>query len=121
MQWVFDKRMIWGDGADHLSLVSRCRVDRRPAERSAHRFGSRGASRVTAQAPGRHVWFADRSFVSVRPRSRWPPASPRPIASGDGEHRSEWLFLAGDWIDTGLPATTIGAPFEVVNGPRKRF
>jgi squalene-associated FAD-dependent desaturase len=102
MQWVFDKSAVFGDGASHLSLVSS------------------GASPLVVQTndelilaahqelldalPGARAARLLRATVIREPRATFsiaPGQPPRPASRTpvDG------LFLAGDWLDTGLPAT----------------
>jgi len=101
-QWVFDKRAIVGGAASHLSLVSS------------------GAEQIVARSNEELVTLALREIREALPAARSavlrkgsavrekrstfslaPDAPPRP-ATTTAVHG---LFLAGDWIDTGLPAT----------------
>ena len=104
MQWVFDKRLVFGDErARTLSLVSSGAAaivasHERRADRTAHRRAARGA--------------AGAARCSVCPRDRRPRAArhvfarARPAgAAVDRNRRARACCLAGDWIDTGLPAT----------------
>ena len=112
MQWVFDKRAILGEASSHLSLVSS------------------GANALVAQSNQELVDVAMRELTEALPAVRGAelrravvvrekratfsvaPGQPRrpPV-----ETAIPGLFLAGDWIDTGLPATIEGA---VVSGHR---
>jgi hydroxysqualene dehydroxylase len=102
MQWVFDKRLVLGDSAAHLSLVSS------------------GAAAVVARSNEELIRLAHDEIVEAMPASRdaklvratvvrepratfslAPGQPPRPAA----ETGVTGLVLAGDWIDTGLPAT----------------
>jgi hydroxysqualene dehydroxylase len=112
MQWVFDKRLAFGGHASHLSLVSS----------GATRLTTLGADELTALAaremeqalPGARGATLVRSTVvrekqatfSLEPGQPARPGTTTPI---DG------LYLAGDWIDTGLPGTIESA---VVSGHR---
>jgi zeta-carotene desaturase len=110
MQWVFDKRVLFGGAGSHLSLVSsgaRELVGRENADLTALaleelREALPGARQAT---PTRAVVVREkRATFSVAPGQ--PPRPPtRTGVPG--------LLLAGDWIDTGLPATIEGA---VVSG-----
>jgi hydroxysqualene dehydroxylase len=101
-QWVFDKRAIVGGAASHLSLVSS------------------GAERIVAASNEELVTLALREIREALPAARTavlrkasavrekrstfslaPGAPPRPATTT----AVRGLFLAGDWIDTGLPAT----------------
>jgi squalene-associated FAD-dependent desaturase len=102
MQWVFDKRDVFGGSASHLSLVSS----------GADRLVSLPNDQLIAAAHGELL----EALPAVRParllrstvvRERQAtfslapgqPARPATVTGVRG------LFLAGDWIDTGLPAT----------------
>jgi hydroxysqualene dehydroxylase len=106
MQWVFDKRMLFGDGASHLSLVSS------------------GAEAVVAKSSDELVALAMEELRSAFPEARdavvrravvvrerkatfsvAPGAPPRPSVRTS----IPGLFLAGDWIGNDLPATIEGA------------
>jgi hypothetical protein len=101
-QWVFDRRAIVGGDASHLSLISS------------------GAETLVAQSNDALVTTALREVREALPAARSaglrkglavrekrstfslaPNAPPRP-----GMHTPiDGLLLAGDWIQTGLPAT----------------
>jgi squalene-associated FAD-dependent desaturase len=102
MQWVFDKRTAFGERASHLSLVSsnaaalagepdavltsiavREMADALPAARETHLV------RAT-------VVREKRATFSLAPGQPPRPSTTTAVAG---------LFLAGDWIDTGLPGT----------------
>jgi hypothetical protein len=101
-QWVFDRRQLTGPSQTHLSLVSSgaediCNTDRHTTVSIA--LGElRAALPRAANAGLRHasVVRERRSTFSTRPGSPPRPPTVTPVAG---------LFLAGDWIDTGLPAT----------------
>ena len=101
-QWVFDKRMVFGEQASHLSLVS---------SGAAHIVAQSNQESIeSAVEEMRAALPAARSAVLVRGvvvRERRatfsvaPGQPPRPgVRTGIAG-----LFLAGDWIDSGLPAT----------------
>jgi squalene-associated FAD-dependent desaturase len=105
MQWVFDKGTI-GDGSSHLSLISsgaRSSVDL-PNDRlvaEAHR-------ELLEALPAARAARLEHATVVREPRATFslaPGEPPRP-STGSGV---TGLYLAGDWIDTGLPATIEGA------------
>jgi hypothetical protein len=102
MQWVFDKRMLFETGASHLSLVSS------------------GASPLVGQTNEQLVAAAHQELLEALPDIRAarllrasvvrepnatcslaPGQPPRPAA----RTAIDRLLLAGDWLDTGLPAT----------------
>ena len=102
MQWVFDKRVAFGGEATHLSLVSS------------------GASEVARQANDELVALAHSELLEALPAVRGArlhratvirePRATFSLAPGQPERPGtatpvRGLFLAGDWIETGLPAT----------------
>jgi len=102
MQWVFDKRLVIGDSANHLSLVSS------------------GATPVVAKSNDELIQIALDEIVEALPPARAAkllratvvrePKATFSLAPGQPqrpatETRVNGLLLAGDWIDTGLPAT----------------
>jgi squalene-associated FAD-dependent desaturase len=103
MQWVFDKRLLWADGpASHLSLVSS----------GAAALVNLGNDELVAQArdelldalPSARTARLARATVVREPRATFSlapgqPRRPETVTPVRG------LFLAGDWIGTGLPAT----------------
>jgi len=112
MQWVFDKRLAFGGEASHLSLVSS------------------GATRLTSMSRDELTMLAAREVEEAIPAARrdrllrgtvvrekhatfslapGEPARPATKTAVRG------LYLAGDWIDTGLPGTIESA---VVSGHR---
>jgi uncharacterized protein with NAD-binding domain and iron-sulfur cluster len=102
MQWVFDKRLVFGGNASHLSLVSSGAsplVGRTNAElvAAAH-------AELSDALPGVRAAHLLRSTVVREPRATFSLAPGQP-ARPDTQTRVPGLFLAGDWIDTGLPAT----------------
>jgi hydroxysqualene dehydroxylase len=106
MQWVFDKRMMFGESASHLSLVSsgaEAVVARSNEELIELAFGElrEALPRARAAKVRRAVVVREkRATFSVAPGQ---PARPPTRTDVPG------LALAGDWIDTGLPATIEGA------------
>ena len=112
MQWVFDKRAILGDGSSHLSLVSS----------GANALVGQGnqelvdlaVRELTAALPSARSAVLRRAVVVREKRATFsvaPGQPPRPPV----ETAIPGLVLAGDWIDTGLPATIESA---VVSGHR---
>lgn len=105
-QWAFDKARLVGGGQSHLSLISsgaddvvgwtnESLVSRARAELAAALPESARARLVRAIAVREK-----RATFSLAPGQ---PARPGPITPVDG------LYLAGDWTETGLPATIEGA------------
>ena len=102
MQWVFDKRTVFGEEASHLALVSS------------------GAAAIVAQTNDALIATAHTELLEALPEVRSarlvratvirePRASfslaPGQPARPSTETAVAGLLLAGDWIDTGLPAT----------------
>ena len=102
MHWVFDKRSAWGAEVSHLALVSS------------------GADSVVSRPNDDLVEMAQRELLDALPDARRArlthatvvrekratfslapdqPARPRTKTPIPG------FYLAGDWIDTGLPGT----------------
>jgi squalene-associated FAD-dependent desaturase len=106
MQWVFDKGRVFGGRASHLALVSsgaEAVVGRTNEELIALALDeTRSALPAAREAVVRRavVVREKRATFSVAPGQ---PARPPTRTDVPG------LALAGDWIDTGLPATIEGA------------
>jgi squalene-associated FAD-dependent desaturase len=112
MQWVFDKRTLLGDGASHLSIVSSGADSLVDMPNEA--LVSLAYSELLEALPAVRAARLVRSTV-VRERqatfSLAPGQPPRPAT----ETSVRGFYLAGDWIDTGLPATIESA---VLSGHR---
>jgi squalene-associated FAD-dependent desaturase len=102
MQWVFDKRQAFGGTTSHLSLV--CSGAGRLAGRSNDELvGLAHAELLETMTPARSARLL-RATVVREPRATFslsPDQPPRP----ETRTAVARLFLAGDWIATGLPAT----------------
>ena len=111
-QWVFDKGRLFGEAWSHLSLTS---------SGAEHIVGwtndaaDRPCTAELAEALPAAASATVRRATAVRERratfSLAPGEPPRPGA----ETPVRGFFLAGDWTDTGLPATIESA---VVSGHR---
>ena len=112
MQWVFDKRRVFGEAASHLSLVSSAAATLSP--RSSQELIDLAAREVAASLPGAREARLVRATVvrekqatfSLSPGQPPRPATITPIKD---------FYLAGDWVDTGLPGTIESA---VISGHR---
>lgn len=101
-QWVFDRRALVGGGASHVSLTSsgaEAIVAKTNDELTAMALDELRQALPRARAAG-----LKKSVVVREKRSTFslaPDAPPRPQA----RTAIEGFYVAGDWIDTGLPAT----------------
>ena len=102
MQWVFDKRAAFGGDASHLSLVSSgasplMTLTNADLIETAHQ-------ELLDALPAARGARLLRATVVREPRATFslaPGQPPRPPVSTP----VRGFYLAGDWIDTGLPAT----------------
>jgi squalene-associated FAD-dependent desaturase len=102
VQWVFDKRVIFGRHATHLSLVSSAAAPLEGLTNEA--IADRAIAEVRRALPALRSSEILRANVVRERRATFslaPGAPPRPGA----RTAIPGLFLAGDWIDTGLPGT----------------
>jgi hydroxysqualene dehydroxylase len=102
MQWVFDKRALFGDNSSHLSLTSSAASGL--VAKSNAEIVDIAVTELRAALP--RMSGADvRRAVAVREkRATFSVAAGLPARPGTRTGVTG-LFLAGDWIDTGLPAT----------------
>jgi squalene-associated FAD-dependent desaturase len=102
MQWVFDKREAFGGSASHLSLVSSGadRLVNMPNDRLIAAAHTELLETLPAVRPARLL----RSTVVRERHATFSLAPGQPARPGTATG-VPGLFLAGDWIDTGLPAT----------------
>ncbi len=105
MQWVFDKRSIFGSKASHLSLVSS----------GAHEIVNLSNDQIIRLAVGElrqasslNEWHVKHGSV-IRERQATFSLEPGQPTRPETKTAIDGLFLAGDWIDTGLPSTIEGA------------
>jgi zeta-carotene desaturase len=112
MQWVFDKGKVFGETASHLSLT----ISGAAAHvgRSNEDLIATAAREVHEALPDARAARLLRGVVVREKRATFsvaPGQPPRPRT----DTGVPGLFLAGDWIDTGLPATIESA---VISGHR---
>jgi hydroxysqualene dehydroxylase len=101
MQWVFDTRAIV-NGAAHLSLVSSGPSPL--GERTNAELLALAHEELLAALPAARAARVLRGTVIREPRATFslaPGQPPRPPT----RTAVRGLYLAGDWVDTGLPAT----------------
>ena len=111
-QWVFDKRQVFGDSASHLSCVSSGASA--VVAQSNEILASRARSELASALPSADGAELLRSVV-VRERRATFSLAPGQPRRPDTKTAVRGLLLAGDWVETGLPATIEGA---VVSGHR---
>ncbi len=102
MQWVFEKRLVFGAEASYLSLVSSGASPL--VHLTNHELIARAHEELLDAMPAIRAAALQRATVVREPRATFSlaPGQPRrpPTATP-----VRGLYLAGDWIDTGLPAT----------------
>ena len=106
VHWVFDKRQIVGERANHLALVT-SGADELAADDNDAATG-RAWHALTAAVPAARTRQIVRSVVVRERRATFSLAPGLPARPGAKTPLSGF-FLAGDWTDTGLPATIEGA------------
>ena len=102
MQWVFDKRRAFGEAASHLSLVASGADALVGADNPA--LVALAAREVAASIPGARGAVLTRGTVIREKRATFSLAPGQPARPGVTTPVAG-LFLAGDWIETGLPGT----------------
>ncbi len=102
MQWVFDKRLAFGSETSHLSLVA-SGADALTGERTED-LVSRAASEVAEAIHGARAATLVRGTVIREKHATFSLAAGQPARPATRTSLTG-LWLAGDWIDTGLPGT----------------
>jgi squalene-associated FAD-dependent desaturase len=105
-QWVFDKGRIFGARASHLSLVSSGAGAVVALDNGA--LAALAEHEVAAALPAARAGRVVRSVVVREKRATFSLAPGQPPRPG-AETPVRDFYLAGDWTDTGLPATIEGA------------
>ena len=101
-QWVFDRRLLVGGDASHLSLIS-SGAEALVAKSNAE-LTDIALAEIRAALPAARSARLKKTVAVREKRSTFSLAAdapPRP----DTRTAIEGLLLAGDWIETGLPAT----------------
>ena len=106
MQWVFDKGQLFDAGTSHLTLVA-SGADDIMALPNEELIALALTDIRTALPEARPAKVLRASVVRER-RATFSLAPGQPERPRTLTH-VEGLFLAGDWVDTGLPATIEGA------------
>jgi hydroxysqualene dehydroxylase len=102
MQWVFDKRLVFGGDASHLSLVSSGAASIL-ARTNEELIAAAHAELLEAMPETRSARLV-RATVVREPRATFSLAPGQPARPGTATD-VRGLVLAGDWVETGLPAT----------------
>jgi uncharacterized protein with NAD-binding domain and iron-sulfur cluster len=102
MQWLFDKRTIWGGGISHVSIVSSgadsvVNLPNDQLTAIAHQEILEALPHVRSARLLRSTVIRERQATFSLAPGQPPRPSTRTGLRG--------FYLAGDWIDTGLPAT----------------
>jgi hypothetical protein len=102
IHWIFDKRAVFGRDASHLSIVTSAAEALAPLGNDD--LVALAAARVRDTLPGAARARLIRGVVVRERRATFsvaPGVPPRPGVATDLDN----FFIAGDWIDTGLPGT----------------
>jgi hydroxysqualene dehydroxylase len=111
-QWVFDKRTLFGEASSHLSLVSSGAGA--VVGRTNQELIDLAMSELTGALPAARAATLRRAVVVREKRATFSVAPGQPPRPGTTTS-IPGLLLAGDWIQTGLPATIESA---VISGHR---
>jgi uncharacterized protein with NAD-binding domain and iron-sulfur cluster len=102
IHWIFDKRAVLGGDASHLSIVTSAAEALAPL--GNEELIALAAARVRDALPDAARARLIRGVVVRERRATFsvaPGVPPRPAVTTGLDN----FFLAGDWIDTGLPGT----------------
>ncbi len=102
MQWVFDKSALFGDGASHVATVTSGAAD--VVDRTNDELIAMAMVDLSSALPAARDARVVRASVIREPDATFSLAPGQP-ARPKTETGLQGFFLAGDWIDTGLPAT----------------
>lgn len=110
--WMFDKRWAFGERASHITLVASGADE--VLRKSNEDLADLALREAIGALPELARATAERVRVVREPNATFSLAAGQPVRSGTATP-VKGLLLAGDWTDTGLPATIEGA---VVSGHR---
>jgi squalene-associated FAD-dependent desaturase len=102
MQWVFDKRTVFGGNASHLSLVSSGAEE--IVRKNNDELIAIARDELVGSLPAVRDAHLMRATVVREPRATFSLAAGQPRRPGSATPLAGFV-LAGDWVDTGLPAT----------------
>jgi squalene-associated FAD-dependent desaturase len=105
-QWAFDKALMFNTGRSYVSLVSSGAGS--VLSRTNEELVAAAHDELMNAVPGLRQTALTRASVVREPRATFSlaPGQPARPATRTGVRR---FLLAGDWVDTGLPATIEGA------------
>jgi uncharacterized protein with NAD-binding domain and iron-sulfur cluster len=106
MQWVFDKAQVFGDNTSHLTLVASGAEEAMGLTNES--LIARALGDLHEALPESRVARVLRASVVRERRASFSLAPGQPVRPPT-RINIERVLLAGDWIDTGLPATIEGA------------
>jgi uncharacterized protein with NAD-binding domain and iron-sulfur cluster len=110
VQWVFDKRRVFGESSSHLSLVVSAAGSVVPLSRDD--LVALAAREVRETLPAARGAALVRASVVREKQATFSLAAGQPARPAN-RTTVPGFFLAGDWTDTGLPGTIESA---VVSG-----
>jgi squalene-associated FAD-dependent desaturase len=102
MQWVFDKRLLFGGQTSHVSMVSSGAVSMIGLTNEA--LIEQAHAELLEAMPELRTARLTGAAVVREPRATFSLAAGEPARPAT-ETAVRGLLLAGDWIDTGLPGT----------------
>lgn len=105
-QWMFDKRWAFGESASHFTLVASGADE--ILRRSNEDLAELALQEATEALPELRQAKVQRIRVVREPNATFSLAAGQPSRPGL-QTPVHGLLLAGDWTDTGLPATIEGA------------
>ena len=112
MQWAFDKRFVFGSDTSHLSLISSSAVTL--ANMSNDELIALADREMRESLPGARSARLTRA-TAIREKQATFSLAPGQPSRPDVRTSLDGFYLAGDWIDTGLPGTIESA---VISGQR---